>query len=410
MQPRGNGIRSGDGFGSSAAGHPRAFRSFSERTGRQMSILDDIRVRVFCRSAIPDRTGPHAVGTARLKLSAPAQNRDAHAIVVQLWYPVEGAGTTVHARGLSWLARLLHPVWAPVHHGAPLASTRPAFPFIAYVPDEHGHHEDNTFTLANLASHGFILAAIDNPFRNGKVDVGFPAEEAPHANGATDPLAGYYANRVARGVETASALLDGLEALEPNGPGGVWAGRLDLKQAGILGYAMGGAVAAETVLADPRYRVAANLDGALPGQAREVHVPYLLMLSDFSMPASRRPPPKASTGASEAPARLGDYRRAQRQAALHESHIIEIAGTRREHFSDKLTFPSRLIAGCRQVQNCKRIRAIIDSYTVAFFTTYLHGEPHPLMCVRHSPYPEVHFIAGSGEHGAWASLEPAGHA
>jgi len=406
MQPRGNGIRLGDGLGTSAAGHPRAFRSFSERTGRQMSILDDIRVRVFCQSAIPDRTGPHAVGTARLKLSAPTRNRGA--IVVQLWYPVEGAGATVHARGLSWLARLLHPAWAPVHHGAPLASTRAAFPFIAYVPDAPGHHDDNTFTLANMASHGFILAAIDNPYRNGKVDVGLPAEEAPHANGTTDAFAVYYANCVARGVETASALLDGLEALEPNGPGGDWAGRVDLKQAAILGYAMGGAVAAETVLADHRYRAAANLDGTGSGQAREVHVPYLMMLSDFSMPASRRPPPRASTETSEAPTRLGDYRRAQRQAALSESHIIEIAGTRREHFSDKLTFPSRLIAGCRQVPNCKRIRAIIDSYTVAFFTTYLDGEPHPLMCVRHSPYPEVRFITGADENDAWALREPAG--
>ena len=323
-----------------------------------MNIVDDIRVRVFCQSAIPDRTGPHAVGTARLKVRTPAGHRETPAIVVQLWYPVEGKGASLYARALSWLARLLHPTWAPAHHGAPLSGTKAAFPFIAYVPDARGHHDDNTFTLANLASHGFILAAIDDPYRNGKVHVGEHADvPLQHTNGTTDPVPEHYARRVARGVEVASALLDGLEAIEPNDPDAAWAGRLNLKQVGILGYAMGGAVAAETALADHRYRVAANLDGVPIGEARDVQTPYLMMLSDFSMPASRRPPSKASRETSEAPTLPGDYRRAQRQAALRESHIIEVAGTRREHFSDKLTFPTRLLAGCRQVPNCKRIRA-----------------------------------------------------
>jgi hypothetical protein len=208
-------------------------------------------------------------------------------------------------------------------------------------------------------------------------------------------------------VETASALLDALQALEPGSPESAWADRLDLKQVGILGYAMGGAVAAETSHVDQRFVVAANLDGTMSADARIVKIPYLLMLSDFSMPAASLPTGTWQDGA-EPPSRLGDYRRAQAQAALAECHVIEVAGTRREHFSDRLIFPSRLVAGCRQIAGCKRIRAIIDAYTVAFFTTYLHREPHPLMCVRHSPYPEVRFVPAPEEFGAWALREPAG--
>ena len=366
-----------------------------------MSIVDDIRIRVFYPSALPDRTGPHAVGTAKLKVHA--NGRGGRAIVVQLWYPVEEAQASLHARGLNWLTRLLHPTWAPAHHRAPLANSETAFPFIAYVPDAHGHHDDNTFTLANLASHGFILAAIDDPYRQGRID--FTAHAPRASNGVASAVAAHDASLVARGIKTVSALLDGLQMLEPDGPGGLWAGRINLKQVGILGYAMGGTVAADTALADPRFNAAANLAGGLGGKAR-LNVPYLLMLSD----SSRAAPQATSLPAGNAPTRPGEYRYAQDQAALPESHVIEVAGTKSEHFSDKLIFPSWISRRHDHLPGCKRIRAIIDSYTVAFFTTYLRADPHPLMCVRHSPYPEVHFVTGSDEHGAWALQEPAGRA
>ena len=404
MQHRGDGIRPGGGFGSTAADRPWAFRSFSARAGRKMSIVDDIRVRVLCQSALPERTGPHTVGTARLKLQTTGQGRKRF-IAVQLWYPAEGEREPLHARGLNWLAKLLHPTWAPAHRGAPLTPAKATYPLITYVPDAHGRHDDNTFALANLASHGFVLAAIDDPYRNGKVTTGASAANAHESlDVGTDSIA-TRAGCVARGVATASALLDALQALEPDSPGRAWAGRLDLRQVGILGYAMGGSVASEVARVDRRYGVVANLDGPLRREGELVGVPYLLMLSDPSMLEPYSAPLQGANALSP-----GDYRRAHDQAALPESHVMEVAGTKREHFSDRLIFPSRLLAGCQPSANSKRIRAIIDSYAVAFFTTYLDGGPHPLMCVRHSPYPEVHFLAGSGEHGAWALRDPAGRA
>jgi hypothetical protein len=284
-----------------------------------------------------------------------------------------------------------------------LASAEAAFPFIAYLPDAHGHHDDNTFTLANLASHGFILAAIADPYRNGRTEL---TSHAPGAtNGVASPVAVHRASLVARGIKTVSELLDGLQMLQPDGPGGLWAGRINLKQVGILGYAMGGTVAAETALADARVNAAANLAGGLGGKAR-LNVPYLLMLSESSGAAPQATSLPNGTG----PTRPEEYRYAQDQAALPESHVIEVAGTKDHHFSDKLIFPSSLSRKHDQHPSAKRIRAIIDSYTVAFFTTYLRADPHPLMCVRHSPYPEVHFVSKSAEHGAWALQEPAGRA
>jgi predicted dienelactone hydrolase len=405
MQQPGSRLQPQGGLGIQGPGSASVLRSFTVRARQPMSIVDDIRVRVFCQSARPERTGPHAVGTTRLKLQPADAGRDRHPIVVQLWYPVEGGQAPLHARGLNWLAKLLHPTWAPVKHGAPLTLAKTTFPFIAYVPDLPGHHDDNTFTLANLASHGFIIAAIDDPYRNGRVEIGLASAGTPLTSGAeADQIEARLAERVARGVATASALLDALAALKADGPGGVWADRLDLKQVGIMGYAMGGRVAAETALADRRYSVVASLDGAPSRKGAALRTPYMLMLSDFSMPAPRAPVSKAAAPQS----RLDEYRRAQDQAGMPESHVIEVAGTRQEHFSDRLIFPTRLFAGFRQLPSCRRIRAIIDTYTVAFFTTYLQADPHPLMCVRHSPYPEVRFVNGSEAHDAWALREPAG--
>jgi hypothetical protein len=82
------------------------------------------------------------------------------------------------------------------------------------------------------------------------------------------------------------------------------------------------------------------------------------------------------------------------QASFPTSHIIEVAGTRHEHFSDRLMTYARYSRGAQRAM-ALRVRAIIDAYTAAFFQTYLGTTTHPLMCVRHSPYPEVRFVEGN---------------
>lgn len=393
--------------GINSANRVRAERSLGASTGRHMNILDDIKPLLFSTSGLPERTGPHGVGTTQLKVRPPERsNHSGRSITVQLWYPIDKDAKTASRTSLMGrIRRLLHVSWAEARHGSPLAVAPAKLPLITYVPGANGRHDDNTFTLANLASHGFILAAIDDPFREAITTVSDAA-----LDGADDPLAGLCAQRIRCGVDTASALLDGLEALSHHGTDCTWAKRLDLRQVGILGYALGGVVAAQTALADPRYSVAANLDGTLDTDVPLVRAPYLLMLSDVSAPAAENAHLDDSDGESESPPQKIDAcREAQQQATLPESHVIEVAGTKREHFSDRLMLPSAFARARHRAANFRRIRAIIDSYTVAFFSTYLRGAPHPLMCVRHSPYAEVRFINSPQVHGPWLYGEPVGH-
>jgi dienelactone hydrolase len=346
-----------------------------------MIIAQVLNYNIVQPSAIVQRTGPHDVGTLRTRLRMAGGT--GRSLTVRLWYPTEGPPAAAN-RLMTLYTRLRHPTWAPAHHRAQLHSAQSQFPLIAYVPDAPGVQQDNTHTLANLASHGFILASIQNPFVG---DNGWPRGSPPHEE--ADPLAGSTDPRIRSGVIAASELLDALSELKPNGLVGEWAERFDLKRAGILGYAMGGTVAVATSAVDSRYVAAGNLDGVgAPGSL--VKVPYLLMRSDTT---AQRAEQESSGGETKAPPSAGASTRTQ--ASLPTSHIIEVAGTSHEHFSDRLMTSVHSSRGAQR-SAAMRVRAIIDAYTVAFFQTYLGSIPHPLMCVRHSPYPEVRFVNGNG--------------
>src|SRR5262249_33779396 len=154
----------------------------------------------------------------------------------------------------------------------------------------------------------------------------------------------------------------------------------DPNRVGILGYALGGLVAAQAAHTG-QFAAAASLVGHVDDYTVPVTGPYLLLLSDFSKSAKTK---NAST--------ISRYRSAQWQAAQPTSHVIEIAGADDLHFPDPPE--SHAWPFSRQQKPLhNRIRSIIDSYTVAFFSTYLRGTANPLMRVRHSPYPEVRFLS-----------------
>ena len=346
-----------------------------------MIIAQVLNYNIVQPSAIVQRTGPHDVGTLRTRLRMAGGT--GRSLTVRLWYPTEGPPATAN-RLMTLYTRLRHPTWAPAHHRAQLHSAQSQFPLITYVPDAPGDQQDNTHTLANLASHGFILASIQNPYVS---DDGWPRRLPPREE--ADPLTGSTDPRIRAGVIAASELLDALSELKPDGPVGEWAERFDLKRAGILGYALGGTVAVATSAVDGRYIAAANLDGASAAGSL-VKVPYLLMRSDRTAQRADQRPVSDETKAP-LPAANGT----RRQASLPTSHIIEVAGTRHEHFSDRLMTYVRSTHGAQRSVGL-RVRAIINTYTAAFFQTYLGATPHPLMCVRHSPYPEVRFVEGNG--------------
>jgi predicted dienelactone hydrolase len=77
-------------------------------------------------------------------------------------------------------------------------------------------------------------------------------------------------------------VLDQLSRLTRLDPRSLLAGHLDLHHVGIIGHSIGGATVVQVMTADPRFKVAVNLDGKLFGTQSAAHLkrPLLWIQSD----------------------------------------------------------------------------------------------------------------------------------
>ncbi|MFJ5118098.1 alpha/beta hydrolase family protein [Kitasatospora sp. NPDC088548] len=266
---------------------------------------------VSIQLALPPPTGPHPVGTTTLHLTDPtrpdlwAPTPRPRELKTQLWYP---ATTTAGHPAAPWAtpAETAHLesdylgapagrlTW-PLTHGhqdAPADHTT-RHPVVLYSPGSRGDRGFDTALAEELASRGYIVAAIDHTFDSGEVE--FPGGRLEVRNTAavhamTD--AGIVAYRAA----DTRLVLDRLTALAATGtspdaghrppPPGL-AAALDPATVGMFGHSMGGATTLQTLHDDPRVQAGASLDGpvfgapATDGLAR----PVLLMSSAWDSPA-----------------------------------------------------------------------------------------------------------------------------
>lgn len=172
----------------------------------------------------PSPTGPQTVGRMEVVL----RDSGGRALPVTVWYP-EG--------------------------------TRTPSPVILYSPGWGGTRDQSSIQVENLASHGFVVVGCDDiasdpatdPDRGRSIDL-----SSDEALKATIELAGRHV------VVQANRVIDVLSALE-SGQAPNLAGRLDLRRVGAMGYSVGGAVAIQAGLMDPRIGAVLNIDGALIG-------------------------------------------------------------------------------------------------------------------------------------------------
>lgn len=312
----------------------------------------------------------HVLGTTRLRLRSRNAGGGAVSMHVRLWYPADKPVPSRAGSLLQMIKRLPHRQMAPAWHDAKPTLALGRLPLIIYVHDVVGRHEENSHLLASLASRGFMLAAIESPHGDSSPSV------ASTVGRSASPA------ETAYGVKRASVLLDAMHELLASGRS-AWSSCIDLKNVGILGYGVGGGVAAESTHSDARYKAAANLGG--PISARTVTAPYLVMLSDNS--AS---PASLSLG-REATREVVHFQRAWHEARLPNAHVLQIKGTHKTHFGGHGTTQHHATSEAPKTPTA-RVRTIVEAYTAAFFATYLQHQQHPLMCVKHSPYSEVHFL------------------
>ncbi|MFJ1935929.1 alpha/beta hydrolase family protein [Kitasatospora sp. NPDC088160] len=246
----------------------------------------------------PQPSGDFAVGTRVVQWTDPhrpetftADPDDRRTVVVQLWYPAQkspaGAqraqylGRTEHeARTVSdALARqvglpgfLVDGVPRAHTHAvfdAPVDGGRGRFPVVLFSPGSGGVRTQNTAWAEELASHGYVVAALDHPYDSAAVVLSDGRTITTETSSTGDPdqdekLAADWTAIRAADLGFVLTQLDGLDRGEAADP---LSGHLDTGRAAVAGHSMGGAAALQAARQDRRFHAVIDLDGYPHGPA-----------------------------------------------------------------------------------------------------------------------------------------------
>lgn len=336
--------------------------------------LDDLKE--YARAVVsigrtrPLPTGVFDVGCSTIEVDA---SSEVGVLPVSLYYPVDRSSVDGPLRFFGLLEALAHPTRARYLPGAPLARSETAFPLLVYFPSWFSHKHENSFTLANLASRGFVVASIDDIARLPRLQ-GHDGE-AQRAGLDASSAESFSASRVLAGHRAELEARIGSKAIDRIAGSKLWGRRVDPDRVGAVGFSFGGGVAATMSRSDPRIRAVVNLDGPLFGNVAEagVDVPFLTLFSGNPFPTVQdlnQPDLGARFDA------LLDQVAVEQQLVQDtrpDSWTFVIERTTHLDFSDRLVMPA--FADRRGVQELDRLRAWsdINMTLIAFLDTFLRG-------------------------------------
>ncbi len=258
---------------------------------------------------IPTPTGRYAIGTfifhltdATRKIPFAAESDSFREIMVQVWYP---AMRVNHARTVSYLTdpALLSAMlkeqyldvptevvegWQKIHthsqFDAPIIAKPRRLPVLVFSLGRGMSRSAYTSILEQLASHGYIVVAIDHPYIGLTV-----LPDGRVLSFASDPRGPEaVVERVEAMAQDVLFVLDAI--MNRKGVGGRFANHIDAGKIGMMGHSLGGAAALELCRSSSRFKACADLDGDAWGKVvtEGVNHPFLVMLNEPG--ESHRPP------------------------------------------------------------------------------------------------------------------------
>ncbi|MEU8470440.1 dienelactone hydrolase family protein [Streptomyces sp. NPDC029006] len=257
----------------------------------------------------PEPSGRFAVGTRVAQWTDPrrpesftADPHDRRTVVVQLWYPARkspaGAQRAQYLGRTEREARIVSDALARevglpgflvdgvprarTHavFNAPVAGGSGRFPVVLFSPGSGGVRTQNTAWAEELASHGYVVAALDHPYDSAAVVLadGRTIHAKTASTGDRDQddelAAGWTAVRAA----DLSFVLTQLDQVGRGEITGALTGRLDTSRVAVTGHSMGGAAALRAARQDRRFDAVIDLDGYPHGStSTPLHQPTLAL-------------------------------------------------------------------------------------------------------------------------------------
>jgi len=323
--------------------------------------------------------------------------------LVRLWYPAVPRPLAERVRGLLHARleqRLKSTDTVPAEVDVAIEPGSASYPVLAYFGGWPEDSLQNRSLICELVSRGFVVASFQYPAALAGMS---PADLEAQRRKLARPMLYYTSeadfrhsinldNERARAyARDASAALNQLAALNNGDSDRRFAHRLNLEQAGILGYSFGGAVAAQATRMDPRFKAAVNLDGRHWAEALQqgVAVPYMFVGEELLMPTQAM---LASTDPAiryEAIMDQIDYTQLARNLRANGGIQVIINGMSHINFSDDvLRSPLRRVTHGGAI-DARRGLFLVNSLVVQFFGQFLAQRPAPLLATNTQPFPEA---------------------
>ena len=360
-------------------------------------------------------TGDYQVGTTVFPLADHSRrelySEDINApreIMVQVWYPAEPTANHVQADWMpdiqfsgpalsewfelpSFTLNHLRYAKSNAFHNAPVAREAEGFPVLIFSHGWSGFREQNTYQVEELASHGYVVAAISHTygailtvFPDGRL---IPKNEAALPDGVPQETYDRASNLLVRQwAGDIGFVLDELEQRAEEDGDWLLAGELNFDRVGVFGHSTGGGAAAEFCGTDQRCDALLAMDlWVEPVSGSVVNAglsqPTLMLHSAAWADVGYR---------SENFAMLGDLS----AASSGEVTEIRIDGTEHHDFSIlPLLTPLAHTLGFKGPIEGDTGLALINYYSLAFFNQVLLGLDQGLLVEENAPYAEAQFIS-----------------
>lgn len=240
---------------------------------------------------LPTPSGPNAIGRVAFDWTDDSRPeletldpQDHRRIMVYLFYPAQRSGqaeTTAYIPDVDemrgeWSEQQIVATRRVKTHSiaaAPCRRNGRPFPVVIFAPGGGQKALSYTAILEDLASHGFVVAAIDPPYNaaSARFSDGTVLRKLPPAKrgwevpATRDDMPRIYEQMVVHWARDMSFVLDRLADL--NRSDSRFSGRFDLEKVGAMGHSRGGQAAGKVRLMDSRFDAGLNLDGNIRGRA-----------------------------------------------------------------------------------------------------------------------------------------------
>ena len=235
------------------------------------------------------------VDNSRTEQITPDLN-DKRNVVVQAWYPTEENVKGTHSSYIDGMDNLpekvgILPKWIFDHYDqintygildAPISKAKNQWPVIIFLTGNGASRAFYTSLVAGLASHGYVVLAIDHPYEamitqlaDGKIVTTIE----DHSNDGPD-LSKFMKGRLDTRIADVQFVINQLSNSKASPKN--FLSSLNQNQIVITGHSLGGATAAVAMAVDSRIKAAANIDGTLYGELPKPNGlrPFLLIESN----------------------------------------------------------------------------------------------------------------------------------